>query len=149
MKAAWAWLAKILFVIILVGVWYIYEQDKQYEALLSSHTELDSKVVMLEQQLQKLGEENAELEKKSVEGILRETNKVVVSGWEALLEKVEKELNKAKQLMPPQSSSDPSTNDQENKNNQDSSSHQDNINQRKDNEGQPTNEVMVIEGERT
>ena len=40
------------------------------------------------------------IEKKSLEGMLKETNKAIVSGWEALLDTVQQELDKAKQAIP-------------------------------------------------
>jgi hypothetical protein len=40
------------------------------------------------------------MKKRSLEGMLKETNKAVVSGWETLLNAVQEELNKAKDAIP-------------------------------------------------
>ncbi len=101
MSKVWSWLAKVLLVITILGLWYIYQQDKQYQELFAAKQSLEVQIIDLESQLEKLQQKNTELEKKSVDGILRETNKVVISGWETLLNKVEQELDKAKTLLQP------------------------------------------------
>jgi hypothetical protein len=40
MKTFWAWTAKILFVVLLIAAWYMYEQHKQYEVLRAKNTQL-------------------------------------------------------------------------------------------------------------
>jgi uncharacterized protein YlxW (UPF0749 family) len=99
MKIFWSWSAKILLVLLLISVWYIYEQKKEYETLTLSHQQLTLDLENAKKSLADLHQENQALEKKSVEGLLRETNKVVVSGWETLLNAVEGELNKAREMI--------------------------------------------------
>jgi uncharacterized protein YlxW (UPF0749 family) len=99
MKTFWSWSAKILLILLLVSVWYVYEQKKEYETLQASHQQLTLELANAKKALADLYQENQVLEKKSVEGLLRETNKVVVSGWETLLNAVEDELNKAREMI--------------------------------------------------
>lgn len=87
----------ILAIGLVIAVAYIYHQDKRYrQALLDNQRlllELDEKSLRLQQAEKTI----VALEKKSVEGILEETNKAVVSGWETLLDTVKGELDKAKE----------------------------------------------------
>lgn len=99
MKRFWALIAKISFALLLISFWFIYDKRNQYERLLAEHEMLKEELVLANQSISQLTDKNEELEKKSVEGLLRETNKVVVSGWETLLNTVEEELNKAKKMI--------------------------------------------------
>jgi hypothetical protein len=99
MKSFWTFLSKILVVLLILAGVYIYQQEKKHAALESENTTLRTTIQALEESLAMANDKNSELEKKSVEGILRETNKVVVSGWETLLNTVEQELNKARKMI--------------------------------------------------
>lgn len=99
MEKVWSLMTKILLALLLVSFWFLYDKHKQYEILLAERDALKEELVVANQSISQLTEQNEELEKKSVEGLLRETNKVVVSGWETLLNTVEEELNKAKEMI--------------------------------------------------
>ena len=99
MTKVWAWSAKIMIVLLLVCLWHIFEQKKENQQLRLDNSALS---VELENTRQLLVEEQAKSEalaKKTLEGLLKETNKAVVKGWEALLDNVEKELDKASSSM--------------------------------------------------
>jgi hypothetical protein len=99
MKTFWAWTAKVLFVLLLLAAWYMYEQHKQYEVLLAKHVQLEANLEDINALLTLAKEKNVELEKNSIDGMLRETNEVVISGWETLLNTVKKELYKAREII--------------------------------------------------
>ncbi len=99
MKMFWAWSAKILFVLLLVAIWYIYTQHNVIQTLTDENTVLIDQLDETQELLELANSKNAELEKKSLEGMLSETNKAIVSGWEKLLDSVEGELDKARQLL--------------------------------------------------
>ena len=99
MTKVWEWSAKIMIVLLLVCLWHIFEQKKENQQLRLDNSALS---VELENTRQLLVEEQAKSEalaKKTLEGLLKETNKAVVKGWEALLDNVEKELDKASSSM--------------------------------------------------
>ncbi len=102
MKTFWSLSTKVLLILLLVSLWYIYQQNTQYDELLADYEKLESQLVEAQENISQLEHENKALEKKSVDGILRETNKIVVSGWETLLNRVEEELDKAKELIEPE-----------------------------------------------
>lgn len=99
MKNFWAWSATILFVLLLLLIGYSYDRHQAYEELVAINQQLEADVAEVKQSLAEAHLKNKELEKKSLEGMLNETNKVVISGWEALLNKVEKELSKAREMV--------------------------------------------------
>lgn len=84
----------------------MYDQHKQYEALLLENTQLENKLKQTEDLLALANEKNIELEKNSIDGILRETNETVISGWESLLDTVKKELYKARDIIKQQGQPD-------------------------------------------
>lgn len=99
MKTLCSWSTKILFILLLVAVWHIYQQNVQYESLQANYEALEAELNQSKQALAELDQKNQALEKASVDGLLRETNKIVVSGWETLLNAVEGELDKARELI--------------------------------------------------
>jgi cbb3-type cytochrome oxidase subunit 3 len=88
---------KILLICLVAAVAYIYHQDKQHAALLAGNQQLTEQLDNANALLLESEETIALLEKNSIEGMLEETNKVVVSGWETLLDTVKSELTKAKE----------------------------------------------------
>ena len=137
MKVFWAWSAKLLFVLLLIAGWMLYQKHNAYEALLANNLLLDAQLKQTQEDLAHVYEENTALEKKTVEGLLRETNKVVVSGWETLLNSVENELNQARKRIEQEADDE-----KNNKNNVPAPE-----------EGSmpavPDNESSIIDGERT
>lgn len=107
MKTFWSWAAKILLVVALVEAWYIYDLHNKNEALIADNVNLETQLAQSEQALATVRSEIEELEKRSLEGVLKETNKAVISGWEKLLNTVEKELEKARDAIPGIIGSDP------------------------------------------
>ncbi|MGS2716537.1 hypothetical protein ACVBE9_00020 [Eionea flava] len=87
----------ILVIIVVIAMAYTYHQDKQYRYVLLENQRLLLELDDKSMRLQEAEKTIVALEKKSVEGILKETNKVVVSGWETLLDTVKGELDKAKE----------------------------------------------------
>jgi|GEM_PF-1901792 len=97
-------IAKALLVVLVITGWVLYQSIEQNTALKAENTRLQAELDTAQQALLsvelQMGQLSAELEavkKNSLKGVLRETNKVVVSGWEQLLNVVEDELNKAKE----------------------------------------------------
>ncbi|MFT5421892.1 MAG: hypothetical protein ACI9D5_002654 [Candidatus Endobugula sp.] len=117
MKTFWAWTAKILLVLLLLAAWYMYEQNKQYEVLLAKNTQLEASLSQAEELLALAQKKNVELEKNSIDGMLRETNKVVISGWETLLNTVKEELYKAREIIQQRQGQQPPESAQEKSNN--------------------------------
>jgi hypothetical protein len=88
---------KILSICLIVAIAYIYHQDKEHSSLVVENQQLTEQLAKANALLMKSEEKITLLEKKSIEGMLEETNKVVVSGWETLLDTVKEELTKAKE----------------------------------------------------
>jgi hypothetical protein len=88
---------KILSICLIVAIAYIYHQDKEHGSLAVENQQLTEQLAKANALLLESEEKIALLEKKSIEGMLEETNKVVVSGWETLLDTVKEELTKAKE----------------------------------------------------
>jgi len=88
---------KILSFCLIVAIAYIYHQDKEHGSLVVENQQLTTQLEKANALLRESEENIALLEKKSIEGMLEETNKVVVSGWETLLDTVKEELAKAKE----------------------------------------------------
>lgn len=101
MKNLWRWATKILFVLLLVSGWYIYEQDDRYKQLEKEYSALSKELEKTQILLAEQKTHSEALEKKTIDSILKETNKAVISGWETLLDTVEKELNKARSSISP------------------------------------------------
>lgn len=99
MKTIGYWVAKIAVIALLVAVWFLYQKNIENEHLRVENQRLSLELAEVKRSLDELTLANQALEKKSVEGLLRETNKVVVSGWETLLNTVEKELDKAREMI--------------------------------------------------
>ena len=88
---------KILSICLIAAIAYIYHQDKEYGSLVVENQQLTEQLARANTLLLESEDKIALLEKKSIEGMLEETNKVVVSGWETLLDTVKEELTKAKE----------------------------------------------------
>lgn len=91
---------KGLFVIVLIQAWFLYDIHRQNTALSAVNEEYAAYLKDSEAKIAELETQLAETEKKTVDGILKETNKAVVKGWESLLNKVEQELEKARESVP-------------------------------------------------
>ena len=100
MKSFWSLSAKALLVIVLLQAWFLYDMYRQNMALTSVNDEYSQYLEDSENKIAELEKQLAETEKKTVDGILKETNKAVVQGWESLLDKVEEELEKARSSVP-------------------------------------------------
>lgn len=100
MKSFWSVSAKGLFVIVLLQAWFLYDIYRQNTVLSAVNEEYSGYLKDSEAKIAELEQQLAETEKKTVDGILKETNKAVVQGWESLLDKVEQELNKARAAVP-------------------------------------------------
>ncbi len=96
MKIFWSWLAKILLVVVIVEAWFLYDMHTKNQQLISDNVELEKQLLETQDSLTAAQAKIEELEKTSIEGMLKETNKAVVSGWETLLDAVESELKKAR-----------------------------------------------------
>ncbi len=96
MKVFWSWFAKILLVVAIIEAWFLYDMYTKNQQLISENIELEKQLIETQDSLSSAQAKIEELEKTSIEGMLKETNKAVISGWETLLDAVESELNKAK-----------------------------------------------------
>ena len=89
----------VLLVLLLISLWYIHDQHNRYERLEQDYSNVIQELENTKAQLAAEQGRSEALEKKSIEGILKETNKAVISGWETLLNTVEKELEKARSVI--------------------------------------------------
>lgn len=145
MKTFWSYLAKILLVVVVVESWFLYDFFHKNEQLLAENTQLEKELFESKEALLASENKMAELEKKSLEGMLKQTNKAVVSGWEKLLNTVEAELNKARESIhelskPPMPDNSPEAAPSEEQSNSEEA--------QKNNEP-PAPSPEVIKGERT
>jgi len=95
-KTFWSLLAKILLVIVLVQAWFLYDYYNKNQQLMAENVQIETELFQTKESLLAAEQKAEELEKRSLEGMLKETNKAVVSGWEKLLDAVESELDKAR-----------------------------------------------------
>jgi len=96
MKTFWSLLAKVLLVIVLIQAWFLYDYYNRNQQLLAENVQIETELFQTKESLLAAEQKASELEKRSLEGMLKETNKAVVSGWEKLLDAVENELDKAR-----------------------------------------------------
>lgn len=99
MKTFWSLLAKILIIVVIVQAWFLYDYYNKNQQLIAENIQLETELLQTKESLLAAEEKAADLEKRSLEGVLKETNKAVVSGWEKLLDAVEGELNKAREAI--------------------------------------------------
>ena len=108
-KIFWSWSAKILLAVVLVQAWFLYDYYNTNQQLMAENVQIETELFQVKESLLAVTQKAEALEKRSLEGMLKETNKAVVSGWEKLLDAVEGELNKARdsigQLREPQAGS--------------------------------------------
>ncbi len=100
MSLFWSWAAKLLLLVVLVQGWFLYDVYQKNSTLASSSETLSLQLQAAEASLAQLESQLAVMEKRTLDGMLEQSNKALVSGWETLLNKVEKELQKAKQAIP-------------------------------------------------
>jgi hypothetical protein len=103
MKAVWSMITKILFVLVLIQAWFLYELYNKNQGLIADNVKLEQELLSVNDSLITVNDSliaaNKKievLEKNSLEGVLQETNKAVVNSWESLLDTVEGELEKAR-----------------------------------------------------
>lgn len=103
MKKFWSTLAKILFVLVLIQAWFLYEFYNKNQDLIVGNVALEQQLLSASDSLatvtDSLTAANKKievLEKNSLDSVLKETNKAVINSWEALLDTVEGELEKAR-----------------------------------------------------
>lgn len=96
MKTFWSLLAKVLLVVVLIQAWFLYDYYNRNQQLLAENVQIETELFQTKESLLAAEQKASELEKRSLEGMLKETNKAVVSGWEKLLDAVENELDKAR-----------------------------------------------------
>jgi hypothetical protein len=104
MKAFWSVLAKILFVLVLVQTWFLYDFYSKSQVLIVNNVQLEQQLSVANKALANVNEALATANKKivtlevsSLDSVLKETNKAVINSWQALLNTVEGELNKARE----------------------------------------------------
>jgi hypothetical protein len=95
-KTFWSWLAKTLLVLVLVQAWFLYDYHNKNQQLMAENIQIETELFQAKESLISFKQKAEEQENRSLEGMLKETNKVVVSGWEKLLDAVEGELDKAR-----------------------------------------------------
>ena len=103
MKAFWSVLAKVLFVLVLVQAWFLYDFYSKSQVLIVDNVQLEQQLLVANEALANVNEALATankkvvmLEESSLDSVLKETNKAVINSWQALLNTVEGELNKAR-----------------------------------------------------
>lgn len=109
MNSFWSNLAKVLVLVVLVQAWFLYDMSKKNEVLTEFNTELSDNLVGAQDSLLSAQNQIEELKTRTIDGLLEETNRVVISGWESVLGKVQEELEKAREVLPkvPDSESQP------------------------------------------
>ena len=108
MKKSWSPWEKILLIALLIvaGCWFVYDRSIANDQLLIQTQKLQQQLAERERELSASKARIVELErellagkeqeKQSFEGVLEETNKVVIDGWQQLLDTVNQELGKAR-----------------------------------------------------
>lgn len=99
MNFFWSLSAKVLCVLLLVAVWFMYTQHTDYQTLVHEHQQLKNELSRTNELLVAANQQITALEKETLDGMLKETNKALLSGWDTLLDSVEGELTKARKIL--------------------------------------------------
>ena len=102
MKSFWSYAAKLLFVLVLIQFWFLYDLQEKNTALMLSNDEYLASLEFAEANISRLEAELVEAEKNSVEGIIKQGNEAVLKSWDSLLDLFERELEKARVTIPEQ-----------------------------------------------
>jgi hypothetical protein len=89
----------LIALLIVAGWWFVYDRSITNDELVELKRELSvskERIVELESELLAGKKQREAMKKQSFKGILEETNKVVVDGWQQLLDTVNQELGKAR-----------------------------------------------------
>ena len=96
MRAFWSYFAKILFVFVIIESWFLYDFFQKNEQLLAENIQLERELLATKESLLLTETKITELENKSLEGMLKQSNEAMVTAWETLSDTVERELYKAR-----------------------------------------------------
>lgn len=100
MKSFWVWSAKILVALLVIETWFLYDIYQQNGQLLTANSKLNEELYQVKAALADANGKIESMEKNSIQGQLRKTNKAIISGWETLLQTVEDELATARKSLP-------------------------------------------------
>lgn len=112
MNKAW----NILVVVLLIGSGYLHYQTQiQLNELARQNLVVNKQLVLVGEQLSAVTGKLASFEKNCLDGMVRDANDVLLSGWESLVNTVGEELKKAREgnpqsspVPPPSTPSSPS-----------------------------------------
>lgn len=105
MNKAW----NILVVVLLIGSGYLHYQTQiQLGELKRQNLVVNKQLVVVGEQLAAVTSKLASFEEDSLDGMVRDANNVLLSGWESLVNTVGEELKKAREGAPQSSSKSPS-----------------------------------------
>ncbi|BFM16066.1 hypothetical protein R50073_22490 [Maricurvus nonylphenolicus] len=103
-----------------VAGWQVFEMRNDLNVANRQVADLSGQLQDLQGQIDNIRKDVARLDKGSVQGIVREANDAILTGWETLVNTVESELRKAREDMeknngqtPPQAPNNPSPNTSE------------------------------------
>lgn len=82
-----------------VAGWQVYEMRYSLNIANRQVEDLTGQLASMQSELDKLSQDVARLDKGSVQGIVREANDAILSGWESLVNTVESELKRAREDM--------------------------------------------------
>jgi len=97
------WIIPVL-ILFLISGWFHYQTQLQMLELQQANLAMHKQMVGVGEQLAGVTAELAKLEASSIDGIVRDANDALLSGWESLVNTVGEELKKARKPIPQQPS---------------------------------------------
>lgn len=92
-------ISAILIVAVLALAWMNYQTTQQLQQSERHIALLQESLSSTQQQLAQVQNQVTELDKASVQGLVKEANGAILDGWEALVNSVENEVRKAREAL--------------------------------------------------
>jgi hypothetical protein len=100
------WAAPVL-ILFMISAWFHYQTQLQIRELQQRNLAVNQQLVAVAEQLAQVSAELVKFEANSLDGMVRDANDALLSGWESLVNTVGEELKKARQPIAKQSSQKP------------------------------------------
>ncbi|GAA5316613.1 MAG: hypothetical protein AseanaTS_18170 [Candidatus Pelagadaptatus aseana] len=94
---------KVIGVILVVAVgvlgWMLYQTQQQLASSQQQVQLLEESLTVTQNEVGRLQEQVAQLDRSSIQGLVREANDAILDGWEAMVKTVEEEVKRARETM--------------------------------------------------
>lgn len=93
------WAAPVL-MLFMISAWFHYQTQLQIRELQQRNFAVNQQLVAVSERLAQVSTELVKFEANSLDGMVRDANDALLSGWESLVNTVGEELKKARQPIP-------------------------------------------------